>query len=122
MSVDTGELKLEVGGVLQHAGVCGCVQELQRDYIQHQNMHFIGTGGLPGSSVGCKIMQPVKCDVALLRIDLCGPRGDSCGLILVGYEACNGAVYCQPFSYRASACRVGDGAAWIQLRESQPLI
>ena len=38
--VDTGEWNLEVGGMLQHAGVCNYVSQLQHDHIQHQNMTF----------------------------------------------------------------------------------
>ena len=38
--VDTGEHNLDVVWALQHAGVCHCVRELQRDHIQRQNMAF----------------------------------------------------------------------------------
>ena len=36
--MDTGERDLEEGGALRHAGVCDCVNELQHDRIQRQNM------------------------------------------------------------------------------------
>ena len=37
---DTGEWNTEVGGTLQHAGVCGCICEQQRNHIHRQSMTF----------------------------------------------------------------------------------
>ena len=34
------ERNLELGGALQYVDICDCVQELQHDRIQHQNMTF----------------------------------------------------------------------------------